>query len=318
MNTRNGKIARLTRQLRNELNQRLERSEPGPKLLAWLNALPEVKELLKDEFDGIPISTQNLSEWRRGGFLEWLGRRELCGQAQDLREIGEDVDEEVWQGVLADDAATVLAIRFGTLLSKWNGKVDEQFEARARVLNQIGRTVIQLQRETHRSRREAFELKQKRREDVEREDEEIKEQLTRPVFDVLKLKPMAALFGGGEAGRKIAEYVLAVRRGKLNAELEISPEDKFEHEKPAAKKPKSVKPTRNRRTTKRVRKNRAKKAAKPLQEKEMGSAQEEESGPDQSSQAKPDQTSLAPVSVTELEPPVESIESLIMRSGADS
>ena len=39
MNARNGKIARLPRQIRDELNERLERSEPGPQLLAWLNAL---------------------------------------------------------------------------------------------------------------------------------------------------------------------------------------------------------------------------------------------------------------------------------------
>src|SRR5580704_13765434 len=131
MNARNGKIARLPREIRNELNQRLERSEPGPKLLAWLNALEEVKELLKEEFDGAPISKQNLSEWRKGGFREWLARRDLCEDAQDVAECAEEMDRQV-DGVLADSAATVLAARFGSLITNWDGEVDEKFEAKAR------------------------------------------------------------------------------------------------------------------------------------------------------------------------------------------
>ena len=38
MKTRNGKIARLPHHVREELNVRLERSEPSPQLPAWLEA----------------------------------------------------------------------------------------------------------------------------------------------------------------------------------------------------------------------------------------------------------------------------------------
>jgi hypothetical protein len=76
MNARNGKIARLPRSVREELNERLERSEESPQLLDWLNALPEVKKVLKSDFAGAPISKQNLSEWRQGGFQEWLARQD--------------------------------------------------------------------------------------------------------------------------------------------------------------------------------------------------------------------------------------------------
>ena len=85
MSARNGKIARLPREIRNELNERLDRSEESPQLLDWLNALPEVKEVVKDHFAGVPISKQNLSEWRQGGFEEWLARRDLCEDARDLQ-----------------------------------------------------------------------------------------------------------------------------------------------------------------------------------------------------------------------------------------
>ena len=58
------KSPRLPRDVREELNERLERSEKSPQLLAWLNALKEVKEVLRDAFAGVPISKQNLMEIR--------------------------------------------------------------------------------------------------------------------------------------------------------------------------------------------------------------------------------------------------------------
>jgi hypothetical protein len=81
MKSRNGKIARLPRHVREELNERLERSEPGPQLLAWLNALPETKEVAEKHFASAPVNKQNLSEWRQGGFQEWLAGRNLTRTA---------------------------------------------------------------------------------------------------------------------------------------------------------------------------------------------------------------------------------------------
>jgi hypothetical protein len=77
MNLRNGKIAHLPRSIRDLLNERLDRSQPASQILPWLNALEEVQETIKDDFDGAPISEQNLSQWRQGGFQEWLVRRDL-------------------------------------------------------------------------------------------------------------------------------------------------------------------------------------------------------------------------------------------------
>jgi len=74
--TRNGKFARLPRALREELNRRLSEGEQGKKLLAWLNALPEVRAVLATEFGGRPINDQNLTHWRHGGFRDWLDAQE--------------------------------------------------------------------------------------------------------------------------------------------------------------------------------------------------------------------------------------------------
>jgi hypothetical protein len=287
MNPRNGKIARLPREIRDELNERLERSDETSKLLDWLNALPEAKEVVQNDFAGVPISKQNLSEWRQGGFQEWLVRRDLCEEARDLTQLADDMVGEYAGGILADDVATVLAARFGSLIAKWDGEVDEKFEAKTRVLNRLCRSVVQLQRGMHRANRESLEVARMIEEKEERENQELKKKLTAPFFNTLKAGRMAALFGGGTAGRKIAEYILAVRSGRLDAELDVLSTDQFN-------KPEPVKPVRKRRTAKRARKTKSANMDKPLQKKEMDNENEEESIEDSSESVKPNQTDLAP------------------------
>ena len=74
--TRIGKIARLPKDLREQLNRRLQDGEPGKRLLDWLNALPRIQEILAAQFGGRSITKQNLSEWRRGGYLDWEAAEE--------------------------------------------------------------------------------------------------------------------------------------------------------------------------------------------------------------------------------------------------
>ena len=59
--TRLGKIARLPRKLREELNVRLQNGEAGTELVEWLNGLAAAEKVLKARFEGRPISEQNLS-----------------------------------------------------------------------------------------------------------------------------------------------------------------------------------------------------------------------------------------------------------------
>ena len=157
MKTRNGKIARLPHNVREELNVRLERSERGPQLLAWLNALPEVRAFVQREFNGEPVSKHNLSQWRLGGFQDWLTRREFFAETRSA----DDFVAERQNGrekVPADQAATILAVRFAGLIGRWNGECTRDFEARARVLNGLCRGVAELQREAHKANRDNFTL----------------------------------------------------------------------------------------------------------------------------------------------------------------
>ena len=81
---RTGKIARLPHEIRQQLNRRLEDSEEAEPILKWLNALPEVKKVLNEKFGAHPLSKQNLSEWRLGGFREWQAREDAMDFLNNL------------------------------------------------------------------------------------------------------------------------------------------------------------------------------------------------------------------------------------------
>ena len=71
-----GKIAQLPMSVRGQLNRRLQQEQSGKALVAWLNGLAEVKEVLAAEFGGRAITEQNLSDWKQGGYQDWLRQKE--------------------------------------------------------------------------------------------------------------------------------------------------------------------------------------------------------------------------------------------------
>jgi hypothetical protein len=162
---RNGKIARLPREIREELNRRLQDGEPGGPLLAWLSALPAVSAVLARDFGGGVISKQNLSEWRAGGFTEWQARQETLTQA---RELAVDATELVaaTEGRLTDHLATVLAARYASALAGWNGEVTDEFRRKLRALRGLCQDIVELRRGDHSGARLQME-----RERLERERE---------------------------------------------------------------------------------------------------------------------------------------------------
>ena len=149
---RRGKIARLPEALRRELNERLREGEEGEPLLAWLNGLPEVQAILNDHFDGKAISKQNLSEWRMGGYQEWLRHRESREWLAGLIREARDLDETAGGATASDYAAVVLTAFAARTADDWlaaAGTVDERWERLERVLPLLGT----LRREDHRGAR---------------------------------------------------------------------------------------------------------------------------------------------------------------------
>ncbi len=99
-NARTGKIARLPATIREEVNRRLHDGQPARTILAWLHSLADVLAVLDQHFGEEPISPQNLSEWRQGGYQDWLSRRDrvenlkiLSSYAMDLAKAGGSVTE---------------------------------------------------------------------------------------------------------------------------------------------------------------------------------------------------------------------------------
>jgi Protein of unknown function (DUF3486) len=167
---RNGKIARLPREIRDALNRRLQNGEQGGPLLAWLNALPEVSAVLAREFGGIPVSKQNLCEWRSGGFTEWHSRQETLEQARELAADAGEITSAT-DGKLTDHLATVVAVRYASALAGWNGDVTEELRKKLRALRGLCQDIVELRRGDHSGARLQMEQERLGREREKTEEE---------------------------------------------------------------------------------------------------------------------------------------------------
>jgi hypothetical protein len=173
---RRGKIARLPRAIREQLNVRLDDGQDAAEILPWLAELPEVRQIIAERFDGIPISSQNLSAWRQGGFQEWLLHRDLIDSVAHMREHVEELEDvlgyDEGTGIphtVADYMMTQLSVRFSRFLSRWDGGADD---AQLAALIKIGQFLVKLQQATLRAQREAFEMpKLRRKAEIEYERE---------------------------------------------------------------------------------------------------------------------------------------------------
>jgi len=121
MKTRNGKIARLPPSLqgkvlvagkergeleiREQLNARLDDGEPGNRLVEWLNSNPDVMKVMAEQFEGRPITENNLSEWRAGGYEEWLT---LDAFLDETRVLSENAGDVAATGISSDHLHIVL------------------------------------------------------------------------------------------------------------------------------------------------------------------------------------------------------------------
>jgi hypothetical protein len=149
--TRIGKIGRLPKAIREELNRKLDDGAAGPPLLEWLNALPGVQLVLRDQFDSQPISEQNLSAWRLGGFLDWERNQEARVLARALLEETDAMDDEGNDTLLSDRFSALMAITLARLIREvmtFAGNPD-----REKSILRIARELSRLRRDDHAMRR---------------------------------------------------------------------------------------------------------------------------------------------------------------------
>jgi hypothetical protein len=168
--TRTGKIARLPRETREQLNRRLQDGQPGTQLVVWLNALPETQAMLVREFAGRAVSEQNLSEWKQGGYRDWLARQDVLAQ---VRELAADAEElaGATEGVLAEHLATVLTARYAAALADWSGEPTAEFRSQLRALRSLCQDIVELRRGDHSAARLKIEQERLARDRQQTEDE---------------------------------------------------------------------------------------------------------------------------------------------------
>ncbi|WP_043586300.1 hypothetical protein [Geminisphaera colitermitum] len=115
--TRKGKIARLPLAIREEVNHRLMNGEPASKILPWLNNQEAVLRVLDEHFGEEPVTPQNLSEWRQGGYADWCEKREKVSHLKELSSYAAKLGKAAG-GDLTEGGAAILS-----------GKILEAIEA---------------------------------------------------------------------------------------------------------------------------------------------------------------------------------------------
>ena len=149
--SRVGKIARLPQYLREQLNRRIEDGEPGRDLLEWLNSHGAVQDTLAAHFGGRPITEQNLSEWKQGGFNDWQHHQETRALARGFLAEAEEVEKEIGDTPLTDRLNETIALALARLLREAvNGEKGP--ERRMAILG-IAREFVRLRKQDHQMER---------------------------------------------------------------------------------------------------------------------------------------------------------------------
>jgi hypothetical protein len=198
--TRNGKIARLPLAVRQELNRRLGEGEQGKKLVAWLNGLPAVQAIAAAEFGGKAIREQNLSEWKQGGYRDWLAKQEALEIVERLREDATEWSGE-GRGSLTDTLAFWLVARYALATRR---VAETGGREGWRLLREMCGDIVALRKGDHTAERLQIE---RERLELEREkaekwtDEKLKEVLKQPqrarrIREIFGLPPERKRKGG--------------------------------------------------------------------------------------------------------------------------
>ena len=174
--THNGKIARLPRNIRDELNQRLDDGETGGRILEWLNSLPPVQSVLAAEFGGVEINAQNLSNWRQGGYQSWLKQQERRNLVCELTENAEELAMEAGGVEIGNHLSAVLVAELVAAARAALEELADPAERCAR-LQQFLLTLARVLRQDYQAGRLAIERERRARERVkEKEADEHKKE----------------------------------------------------------------------------------------------------------------------------------------------
>ena len=118
-----GKIGRLPREIREQLNQRLRDGEPGRHLVQWLNSLDATQKLLAARFGGRAITENNVSEWKNWGYRHWAERQDALAQAGEMINSAGELSTSTG-GALTDHLSTLIAARYAQFVWDFEAGMD--------------------------------------------------------------------------------------------------------------------------------------------------------------------------------------------------
>jgi len=227
--TRISKIARLPREIRDQLGHRLENGEPGKDLVKWLGSLSKVQKILKTQFYGRPITEQNLSDWKQAGHLDWLRQQESLSLVTQFAEQSAELEAAADGRQISDRFATLIAVELTRLATTL---LDQALDPQTRWqrLCEIHRELSRLRRDDHRAVLTAIQRDQWSRQ-IDREDEaaekrlteEYKAQLCAPLLALPQVGALAKGFGGGDLGYRLAASILGIQNGLPAGTLSAEP-----------------------------------------------------------------------------------------------
>jgi len=141
---RNGKIARLPRPLRERINRALYDRCTAKHLVKILNEMPEVKAVLAQYFGGRPILTQNIYEWKNGGYRDWLRRQQVLEQKRELAADAKDLADTA--NNMADSLFGLVTIDYAHLMMNRDKEDPEQYEKKRKSLSILSQDIVRLRR----------------------------------------------------------------------------------------------------------------------------------------------------------------------------
>jgi hypothetical protein len=167
---RNGKIAHLPRALRDRINLALYHRCPAKDLARALNQLPEVKSVMAQYFNGRALKSQNIYEWKHGGYRDWLHHRQLLEQKRELTADAKDLAGTA--NGLPDSLFGILTLDYADLMMKGDSQSPEEFEKRRKKLSLVSQDIVRIRRSDLQARR--VQVQETR---LERDEEKTEEQL---------------------------------------------------------------------------------------------------------------------------------------------
>jgi hypothetical protein len=245
-----GKIARLPGAVRAQLNTRLQDNVEGKQIVLWLNSLPEVQKVLAEKFDGRPINEQNLTDWRQGGYEEWLARQDILAQANQLAASHRKLQDVAPGRSFADHLADALAFRYAALLASQGLVLDEPSLRQIHALDHTCQAVVKLRRSDQNAARLQIETERWERAREQLDDERVetlksrqRKELATPIWQAMRHAERHNRPGGDQAAKMAVDLIDEIESCPDPAHFQsqvlasIPPEELRGHHQPPDKSP---------------------------------------------------------------------------------